>query len=319
MKIVVLDGHTLNPGDNPWDPIAQFGELTVYDRTPVEQVIERAADADILVVNKTPVSGAALERLAARVRHIAVLATGYDIVDVQTARRLGISVSNIPEYGTASVAQLVFGLLLELCHRVGDHDRSVKSGAWSSCPDFCYWNHPLIELDGLQLGIVGFGRIGRRVGEIAHAFGMSVAAFDAFAGPVPPYAPFQYLELDEIFKSCDVVSLHCPLTPSTLGLVNGARLRQMKPSSFLINTSRGKLINQADLAEALDQGQLAGAALDVVWDEPMRPDNPLLQAPNCLITPHMAWATVAARRRLMATAANNIGAFIAGAPVNVVN
>ncbi|MFB3903990.1 MAG: D-2-hydroxyacid dehydrogenase [Acidobacteriota bacterium] len=319
MKIVVLDGYTLNPGDNPWDPIARFGELTVYDRTPSELVVARAADADVLIVNKTPVPAAALERLAGRVRHIAVVATGYDIVDVQAARRLGISVSNVPEYGTASVAQLVFALLLELCHRVGDHDRSVKAGDWSSCPDFCYWNQPLVELDGLRLGIVGFGRIGRRVGEIAHAFGMSVAAFDATPGPGPAYSPFEYVGLDDLFRKSDVVSLHCPLTPSSLRLVNRARLELMKPGSLLVNTSRGKLIDQADLADALRRGRIAGAALDVVWDEPISPDNPLLQAPNCLITPHMAWATLAARRRLMSTAAGNIEAFLAGRPINIVN
>lgn len=319
MKIVVLDGYTLNPGDNPWDPIGQFGELAVYDRTPDDQVIERAAGADILVVNKTPVRAAALERLAGRLRHIAVVATGYDIVDVQAARRLGISVSNVPEYGTASVAQLVFALLLELCHRVGDHDRSVKAGDWSSCPDFCYWKQPLVELDGLRLGIVGFGRIGRRVGEIAHAFGMSVAAFDAKPGPPPDYTPFAYLQLDDIFRRSDVVSLHCPLTSSTMRLVDSDRLRLMKSSAFLVNTSRGKLIDQADLADALARGRLAGAALDVVWDEPISPDNPLLQAPNCLITPHMAWATLAARRRLMTTTAENIAAFVAGRPIHVVN
>ena len=299
--------------------MVSLASLTVYDRTPDDQVIERAAGADILVVNKTPVRAAALERLAGRLRHIAVVATGYDIVDVQAARRLGISVSNVPEYGTASVAQLVFALLLELCHRVGDHDRSVKAGDWSSCPDFCYWKQPLVELDGLRLGIVGFGRIGRRVGEIAHAFGMSVSAFDAKPGPPPDYTPFAYLQLDDIFRRSDVVSLHCPLTSSTMRLVDSDRLRLMKSSAFLVNTSRGKLIDQADLADALARGRLAGAALDVVWDEPIFPDNPLLQAPNCLITPHMAWATLAARRRLMTTTAENIAAFVAGRPIHVVN
>ena len=318
MRIVVLDGYTLNPGDNPWDKVAALGAFTVYDRTPKEQIVERAEDADIVLTNKTPLSAETLEQLP-DLKFIAVLATGYNVVDVGAARERGIPVSNVPVYGTDAVAQFVFALLLELCHHVAAHDASVKNGDWSNSADFCYWNTPLIELAGKRMGLVGFGRIGRRVGELAHAFGMEVLAHDVQPGEPPDYAPFEWRSIDEVFAEADVVSLHCPQTPENAGFVNGALLGRMQPHAFFINTARGGLVNEKDLAEPLSKGTIAGAAVDVVSSEPIVPDNPLLKAKNILITPHIAWATLAARQRLMHTTAENIAAFIEGAPVNVVN
>lgn len=318
MKIVVLDGKTLNPGDNPWDEVAGLGELTVYDRTAPEEIIPRAKDAEIVLTNKTPLSGETIEQLP-NLKFISVLATGYNVVDVQAASRRGIIVSNVPVYATDSVAQFTFALLLELCHHVAAHDAAVKAGEWSSCPDFCFWKYPLVELAGKQMGLVGFGRIGRRVGELAHAFGMKVSAADIIRDEMPGYEPFSWADIDEIFATSDVVSLHCPQTPDNVGMVNRELLGRMKKSAFLINTSRGGLIVEEDLAEALNAQKIAGAALDVVSTEPIKPDNPLLKARNCIITPHIAWASLDARRRLMKATAENISAFIAGAPVNVVS
>ena len=318
MKIVVLDGKTLNPGDNPWDEVAGLGELTVYDRTAPEEIIPRAKDAEIVLTNKTPLSGETIEQLP-NLKFISVLATGYNVVDVQAASRRGIIVSNVPVYATDSVAQFTFALLLELCHHVAAHDAAVKAGEWSSCPDFCFWKYPLVELAGKQMGLVGFGRIGRRVGELAHAFGMKVSAADIIRDEKPGYEPFSWADVDEIFATSDVVSLHCPQTPDNVGMVNRELLGRMKKSAFLINTSRGGLIVEEDLAEALNAQKIAGAALDVVSTEPIKPDNPLLKARNCIITPHIAWASLDARRRLMKATAENISAFIAGAPVNVVS
>lgn len=318
MRIVVLDGHTLNPGDNPWTPIASLGELTVFDRTPADMLLDRARPADILLTNKTPLAADTLGRLP-NVKFVSVLATGFNVVDVQAARRRGIPVSNVPVYGTESVAQFTFALLLELCHHVGLHDRSVKDGEWSVHPDFSYWKMPLVELAGRTLGVVGFGRIGRRVGVLAHAFGMHVVACDAVRGPDPGFAPFDWLSLPELFAQSDVVSLHCPQTPATQEMVNRALLERMKPEAFFINTARGGLVNERDLAEALESGRIAGAALDVVSSEPIHPSNPLLKARNCILTPHHAWATLAARQRLMRTTADNIAAFLHGHPIHVVN
>jgi glycerate dehydrogenase len=318
LQIVVLDGYTLDPGDNPWDGLARLGELAVHDRTSPEELIERAAGADVLVVNKVKLSAADLARLP-RLRFVAVSATGYNNVDVAAARERGIPVANVPEYGTDAVAQFAFALLLELCHRVGDHDASVKRGEWAACPDWTYWRHPLVELAGKRIGIVGFGRIGRRVGEIAHAFGMEVLAYDSYHGTDPTYRPFAWRELEEIFAAADVVTLHCPLTPETRRLVALPRLERMKPSAFLINAARGELVDEAALAQALDAGLLAGAALDVVSREPIRPDNPLLRARNCLLTPHIAWAALGSRQRLLATTVANVAAHLAGEPRNVVN
>jgi glycerate dehydrogenase len=317
-KIVVLDGYTLNPGDNPWDAVSALGDLTVYDRTPPDLVLERAGEADILLTNKTVLDEALLAKLP-RLRLIAVLATGYNVVDVEAAGRRGILVCNVPEYSTLTVAQHTFALILELTNRVGQHDAAVKSSEWSSCVDFSFCKAPLVELVGKTMGIVGFGRIGQAVTSIAQAFGMEVIVHT----PHPPQwadAPrVRFVGLEELFVTADVVTLHCPQTPENTLFVNAALLARMKPSAFLINTGRGALINEPDLATALNDGKLAGAAVDVVSREPILADNPLLGARNCLITPHIAWAALAARRRLMAQSAANVAAFLAGAPQNMVN
>lgn len=318
MNIVVLDGFTLNPGDNPWDDVEKLGSVIVYDRTPPEHIIERALAADIVLTNKTPLTAETLDRLP-NLKFISVLATGYNVVDVQAARERNIAVSNVPIYGTDSVAQFTFALLLELCHTVALHDSLVHGGAWTANPDFCFWKTPLVELVGKKMGIVGFGRIGRRVARLADALGMEILASDMVHSEVADYVSFRWAEIDELFKEADVVSLHCPQTADNAGFVNAALLRTMKPSSFFINTARGALVNEQDLAEALNDGILAGAAVDVVSSEPIAADNPLLRAKNCLITPHIAWATLEARRRLMQTTAGNVAAFIEGSPVNVVN
>lgn len=318
MKIVVLDGYTENPGDNPWDPIARLGELTIHDHTPDDQVLERARGFDIVVANKAPVTGDTINQLP-QLKFITVLATGYNIIDTETAARRGIPVSNVPIYGTDSVAQFTFALLLELCHHVALHDQAVKAGEWTRCRDFSFWKTPLIELAGKTMGIVGFGRIGRRTAEIAHAFGMNLIAHNRSQRDPPPYQPFGWRTLEQVFAESDVVSLHCPLTPETRGMVNAALLSTMKRSAFLLNTSRGALINEADLALALNEGRLAGAGVDVVSEEPIRAGNPLLGAKNILITPHIAWAALEPRQRIMQTTAQNIAAFLAGKPINVVN
>ena len=318
VSIVVLDGHTLNPGDNPWDGLARLGDLTVYERTPRDALVPRARAATVLVVNKIGVSARDLEQLP-NLRLIAVSATGFDNVDVRAAREHGIAVVNVPEYGTTAVAQFVFALLLELCHHVGAHDSSVRAGDWRTCPDFSYWRHPLIELTGKRLGIVGFGRIGRRVGEIAHAFGMEVMAASRSMNEAPWYAPFAWRKNEELFREADFVTLHCPLTNDTYHMVGGPLLAQMKSTAFLVNTSRGDLVDESALADALDAGRLAGAAVDVVSEEPIRPDNPLLRARNCILTPHIAWAALESRRRLLAATVANVAAFLSGAPVNLVN
>jgi glycerate dehydrogenase len=316
-RIVVLDGHTLNPGDNPWDALAGLGELTVYARTPSDQVVARAAGAPIVLTNKTPLMADTMAQLP-ELRFIGVLATGYNVVDVAAARRQGIVVSNVPEYGTDSVAQHTFALLLELCHRAGEHDAAVRAGEWLRAEDFCFWRTPPLELAGLTMGIVGFGRIGRRVGELAHAFGMRVLAAGGTRRPAVSYEPFAWAEIAELFATADVVSLHCPLTADNERFVNAGLLARMKSTAFLINTARGLLVDEAALADALAAGRPAAAAVDVVSAEPMRPENPLLRAPRCLITPHIAWASLAARRRLMAATVENVRAFLAGRPVNVV-
>jgi len=318
LKIVVLDGYTLNPGDNPWDPVAALGELTVYDRTPADAIIQRAARAEVVLTNKTPLDGPTLAALPS-LRLVAVLATGYNVVDLAASRRQGIVVSNVSEYGAASVAQHVIALLLAFLHRPERHDRLVRQGEWQRRGDFCFWDSPMVELAGKRIGIVGFGRIGRRVGKLAHALGMEILACDAHAGDPPDYQPFAWQSLDEIFTTADVVSLHCPLTPVTQCLVNRGRLAMMRRTALLINTARGGLVNEHDLAEALDSGQIAGAMLDVLAVEPPVENNPLLAAKNCLITPHISWATRESRQRLMAVTAANIAAYQAGKPINVVS
>ncbi|MGD9763976.1 MAG: D-2-hydroxyacid dehydrogenase [Candidatus Binatia bacterium] len=316
-RIVVLDGFTLNPGDNPWDDIAALGELTVYDRTPPDQIVARAQAAELLLTNKTHLTADALSKLGA-VRYIGVLATGFDVVDTTAARARGIPVTNVPVYGTDAVAQFVFALILEHCHHVAHYAAAVHAGEWTARRDFSFWDSPLVELVDKAMGIVGFGRIGRRVGELAHAFGMRVLACDEHRGE-PPRHPVEWRELGVLVSEADFVSLHCPQTPDNVGMVDAALIASMKPDVYLINTARGGLVNERDLADALNAGRIAGAACDVVSVEPIRPDNPLLSAKNITITPHMAWATLAARRRLMKTAAENIAAFLAGNAVNVVN
>jgi glycerate dehydrogenase len=316
MKIVVLDGYTLNPGDLSWDDLRALGECQIHDRTPPEQIHSRAAGAAIVLTNKTPLDAGTIDTLP-DLRYIGVLATGYNIVDVEAARRRNVAVCNIPTYGTPSVAQMTFAHLLELTQHVGDHSAGVRAGRWSASKDWCYWEHPMIELAGLTMGIVGFGRIGQAVGKLADAFGMRVLASDAAPPPnPPPYA--RMVELDQLFSESDVVSLHCPLTPQTQHLVNARRLRLMKPTAFLINTSRGPLVNETDLADALNAGRIAGAGLDVLSVEPPPRDNPLLSARNCIITPHIAWATRSARQRLLDTAVENVRAFLRGRPANLV-
>jgi glycerate dehydrogenase len=317
MKIVVLDGYCLNPGDLTWEALREFGEVEVHDRTPPSEAEMRARGAAIVLTNKTPLPSLVLERLP-ELRYIGVLATGYNIVDVQAAGRLGITVTNIPTYGTASVAQFVFALLLELCHHVGTHADAVRDGAWSRSSDWCFWKAPLVELAGKTMGIVGFGRIGRATGAIAGAMGMRVIANDTYQGNPPACEGFRWAALEELLRESDVVSLHSPLFPETQGMINARTLGWMKPSAFLINTSRGPLIVDADLAAALKAGQIAGAGLDVLGVEPPLASNPLLSARNCLITPHIAWATREARGRLMGLAIQNISAFLRGNPVNVI-
>lgn len=317
MKTVILDGYTCNPGDLSWDKFLAFGPCDIYDRTPGSEVVARAGDAEIILTNKTALDRETIGRLP-KLRYIGVLATGYNVVDVKAARERNVPVCNIPEYGTANVAQATFALLLELTNRNGHHARTVQEGRWCASEDFCYWDFPLIELQGLKMGIVGAGRIGRDVAKIAKAFGMDVIAFDRF----PPEQLPDYLrltDLDTLFCESDVVTLHCPLSPENTELVNAARLKLMKPSAFLINTARGGLVNEFDLARALDQGRLAGAGLDVLSVEPPVPDNPLLKAKNCLVTPHIAWATRSARARLIHTAVENVKAFVDGQPTNMVN
>ncbi len=318
MQIVVLDGYTLNPGDNPWDGVEALGDLKIYDRTPDEAVIDRARNAPIVVTNKTPISARELAALP-QLRFIAVTATGYNIVDVQAARQRGIPVSNVPVYGTDSVAQFVFALLLGHCHHVAHHDAAVRAGRWQAAGDFSFWETHLIELAGLTMGIVGFGRIGRRVGELAHAFGMSVLAHDLSTPSPPQYEPFAWSPCEDLFARADVVSLHCPQTPDNVGFVDRTMLQRMKTGSILINTARGALVDEEDLAAALHAGTPAAAALDVVSTEPLPADSPLLDAPNLLLTPHIAWATLSARRRLMESTVANIRAFLHGTPTNVVN
>jgi glycerate dehydrogenase len=318
MKIVVLDGHALNPGDLSWEGLRAFGELQVFDRTAEDQIGARAHDAEIVLTNKTELSAQTLRQLK-KTRYIGVLATGYDNVDVRVARELGITVTNVPTYGTASVAQFTFALLLELCHHVGLHSEATRAGEWSRSEDFSFWRTPLIELAGKTIGILGMGRIGWRVAELAVAFEMRVVAADEVKRPVPAWPGFRWCEVDELLADADVVSLHCPLLPQTQGIINAKSLAKMKPSAFLINTSRGPLIVEQDLADALNSGRIAGAAVDVLSSEPPTSDNPLLRAKNCIVTPHIAWATKEARTRLLEAAVSNLRAFLDGHPANVVN
>lgn len=316
MKIVILDGNAVNPGDLSWDFLTQFGELTVYQRTPEDKIIDHIGDAQIVLINKAPITE---EVLAAcpNIRLICVLATGYNVVDLAATRKRGITVCNVPDYGTDAVAQFTFALLLELCHQVGHHSHVVHKGKWSACPDFAFWDTPQMELAGKTMGIIGFGRIGRAVGKIAKAFGMQVLAYSR-SQTEEGRAIGEYVTLDELLCLSDIVSLHCPLTPETNRLISEAALAKMKDGAILLNTARGAVIDEAAVANALGSGKLSGAAVDVVNREPIPSDCPLLSAPNCIITPHMAWAPIESRRRIQKCAEQNIAAFLKGAPINTV-
>ena len=319
MKLTILDGYTENPGDLSWDWLKELvDEYTVYDRTDDEDIFERSKDADILVTNKTVITGEMLQRLT-NLKFISTLSTGYNVIDIDKARELGISVSNIPAYSTDAVAQLVFALLLELTNHVAIHDQSVKDGEWTSCEHFCYTKTPLCELSGKTFGIIGFGKIGSAVAKIALAFGMKVKAYSPNTRTFDGYGTVEFTALEDVIRSSDVISLHCPLTDKTNGLVNMEFLQKMKKSAFIINTSRGPVINEADLRKALDEGIIAGAGVDVLSSEPPKADNPLISCDKCVITPHIAWASFEARTRLMGIFKENVEAFLKGNPVNVVN
>lgn len=318
MKMLVLDGYALNPGDLSWDELAQLGSLTVYDRTAPEDVLKRAEGAEILLTNKTVLTGEMLQQLP-NLKFISVLATGYNIVDIEAAAALRIPVSNVPTYSTMSVAQLTFALILELCHGVAQHSHWVHDGNWCAAPDYSHWVQPLTELAGKTLGIVGFGAIGQQVAAIGSAFGMKIRAYNPSARSAPQLPDFAFVSLDELYAQADFITLHCPQKADNLGMINADALRRMKPSAYLINTARGGLIDEQALADALNSGALAGAALDVLSSEPPERSNPLLSAKNTLFTPHIAWATFEARQRLMATTAENIRAYLAGQPIHLVN
>jgi glycerate dehydrogenase len=322
MNIVVLDGYALNPGDLSWATLEEFGQLTVYDRTLPEQVAERAGTAEVVLINKVALDAALIDRLS-RLRYIGVLATGYDVVDLAAARNRNIPVTNVPGYSTRSVAQMVFALLLEMTQQVGHHSRLVREeGRWTRCPDFCFWDRPLLELDGLTMGLVGFGRIGRQVAAIARAFGMRVLVHTAHPDKyrdLPEGQEVHFRDLDQLFAESDVVSLHCPLTANTERLVDARRLALMKPQALLINAARGQLLDEQAVAESLNRGRLAGLGADVLAGEPPSADNPLLSARNAILTPHIAWATKEARTRLLAIVVENIRAFLNGRSLNVVN
>jgi glycerate dehydrogenase len=317
MKIVVLDGYTLNPGDLTWEGLEKLGDLIVYDRTPKDKVVERIGDAEIIFINKVKITREILEQT--NVKYIGVLATGFNVIDIEAAKEKGILVSNIPTYGTASVAQMVFALLLEICHHVGAHDAAVKSGEWTNKTDFCFWNYPLIELAGKTMGIIGYGRIGQTTGVIAQAFGMKVLAYNRHPDKSLESETLRFVELDELFSESDVISLHCPLLDSTKGIISKSSIARMKDGVIIINTSRGPLIVEADLAEALNSGKVYAAGVDVVSVEPIEADNPLLKAKNIFITPHIAWAPIESRKRLMNIAVENLRSYIDGNPENIVN
>ncbi len=319
--LVVLDGFTLNPGDLSWERLLSLGNCSIYDRTAPEAIVEEAGEAELILTNKAVLSRVVIEALP-QLKYIGVTATGYNVVDLDAARERGITVTNVPIYGTASVAQMVFSHVLHLTQHVGEHSRAVHAGRWSSAKDWCFWDFPQVELAGLTMGIVGLGRIGRATAKLADAFGMKVVATSRSAtkaekGDLPDY--IQRIDLDALFRDSDIVSLHCPLTPETENLVNATRLQMMKPSALLINTSRGPLIDEAALADALQHRTIAGAGLDVLSTEPPLVDHPLLGIENCVITPHIAWATRSARSRLLDTVVDNVAAFLAGRPQNVVN
>jgi glycerate dehydrogenase len=318
MKIVVLDGYALNPGDLSWDGLKQFGDVVVYDRTPKELVVARAMDADIIYTNKTVMDEAVLNELT-ELKYIGVLATGYNIVDTEAARTRNVTVTNVPGYSTASVAQMTFALILELTQHVQRHSDAVMSGKWSKSPDYCFWDYPLIELAGKTIGIIGYGNIGSKVGEIATALAMNIIGSKRVHCDMSHLHNFRWAEIPELLQQSDVVTVHCPLTSETKGIINKETIRLMKKSAFFINASRGPIMVEEDIADALNHDVIAGAGFDVLSLEPPQADHPLFKAKNCVITPHIAWATTEARGRLMDITVNNLGAFLSGNPVNVVN
>ena len=317
MKIVILDGHAVNPGDLSWDFLNKYGEVTVYERTAAEEVAARIGDADIALINKSPITAGVLDACP-NLKLICVLATGYNVVDCAAAKERGIPVCNVPDYGTAAVAQFTFAMLLDLCHKVAYHAQTVRDGKWCNCPDFCYWDTPQMELAGKTMGIIGFGRIGRAVGKIAKAFGMNVIAYNRSQCDEGK-AVGSYVNLEELLSTADVISLHCPLTAENTGMINSETIAKMKDGAILINTARGPLIDEAAVAEALACGKLRAAACDVVSAEPMAENNPLKTAPNCIVTPHMAWAPIESRMRIQDCTERSIQAFLAGSPINTVN
>lgn len=318
MKIVILDGYTLNPGDLSWDSLKEIGEVIIYDRTPEERIVERIADAEIVYTNKTPLTEEVFDACPS-IKWVGVLATGYNVVNVKAAREKGIPVCNVPTYGTTAVAQMVFALLLELCHHVGEHSKSVDDGQWTKSKDFCYWNYPLVELAGKTMGIIGLGKIGKATAKIAQAFGMNVLAYDKNEVVGLESDRLEYVELGDLLTRSDVISLHCPLFDSTRGMINRQTIEQMKDGVFIINTSRGPLIVEEDLKAALDSGKVGGAACDVVSTEPIDSKNVLLTAKNMIITPHIAWAPLESRKRLMEIAVNNLKEYLNGKVINAVN
>lgn len=318
MEIVVLDGYCLNPGDLDWNLLKQFGDLKVYDRTPAELVIERAKNADVVMSNKTPMSGEILKQLP-KLKFISVLATGYNVIDTAAAKNMGIKVANAPGYGTASVVQLSFALLLELTHHAQRHSDAVMAGRWKNSPDFSFWDFPLVELQGKTMGIIGFGSIGQQVADVATAFGMNILGSSRTKTDQSHRKNFQWAEVSELLSKSDVVTIHCPLLPETKGLINKDSLLTMKRSVFLLNTARGPIVVDQDLADALNNNIIAGAGIDVLSMEPPVEGNPLFEAKNCIITPHIAWATKEARERLMQITADNLSAYTTGVPLNIVN
>ncbi|MEG2172046.1 MAG: D-2-hydroxyacid dehydrogenase [Desulfovibrionaceae bacterium] len=318
MNIVILDGHALNPGDNPWTALEGLGTVSLYDRTPIEAIIERARDAEIVITNKVPLTAHSIAALP-KLRYIGVTATGYNVVDIQAAAARHIPVCNVVAYGVNAVAQHVMALLLELCRRTSLHDASVRAGDWAKAPDWCYWKSPQIELTDKIMGIVGFGNIGSKVAELAHSFGMKILAYNRSPKIPPSYTPFSFVNQDTLFAKADVISLHCPLTDSNAGMINTHSLMDMKPGAILLNTARGQLLDESAVAEALHSGHLGGFGTDVLAQEPPDPSNPLLQAPRSLITPHISWATLNARSNIIRLTAENIRAWQAGTPTNVVN
>ncbi len=318
MKFVILDGYTTNPGDLSWDFLNEFGEYTVYDYTPLDKIVERALGYDIIITNKTPINAQVMAQLP-DLKFIALLSTGFNVVDIDFAKQKGIPVSNVPSYSTAAVAQLVFAFLLGHANKVSIHNDAVKNGEWSNCRHFCFWKSPLMELQGKTIGIIGYGQIGREVAKIAEAFNMNIVAHSRSSKPGTAQGSTKFVELDELLKVSDFVSLHCPLTPQTEKMVNKEFISKMKPSAFLVNTSRGPVIDEVALAEALKSGKLAGAGVDVLSTEPPAADNPLLSCENCTVTPHVAWAGFETRTRLIEILKGNIKAFIDGEPRNVVN